>query len=380
MACFEYILDGTLFTTDLLQLLLLVHSTLFQTNCRGIVLRFVVKPDILDYRHFKATVQSSAIGHTFSKNIKQSQLRMRRTRIQSTIEHVLVTGGSKGIGFHIAASFASRGTYSVSILARSEKDLEKAKEELLTRFPNVRISSFAADTTDPVSLKRALEEAEGEVGPIDILVCNAGLSIPKLCIDTTMEEYEIQAQVNYLGTVRTTKLVLPSMMDRGTGHIIFVSSVMGVLGFAGYSSYAPTKWAIRGFADCLHNELQGTGIGISVAYPPDTDTPGFEAENQHKSTLCKSVNDALGSKTFPPDIVGSRIVSMYEQGSYHLTPPDIGASMLISTMTSLSPRVFNIFLQIIVAPILVIVSSVLQGTMNRVSRRYNSKNHQKKVH
>lgn len=293
-----------------------------------------------------------------------------QTNSEST-EHVLVTGGSKGIGFHIARAFARRGRYSVSILARSKKDLETAKDTLQKEFSDVCINSVAADTTDPVSLERALQEAVTLVGPIDVLVCNAGLSIPKRCIDTTMEEYETQAQVNYLGTVRTAKLVLPSMLERGRGHIIFVSSVMGVLGFAGYSSYAPTKWAIRGFADCLYNELQGTGIGISVAYPPDTDTPGFQEENEHKSDLCVLVNDALGSKTFTPETVGSRIVSMYERGRYHLTPPDLGASMLISTMTSLSPRVFNVLFQIILAPILVIVSSVLHGTMNRVARRYN---------
>ncbi len=298
---------------------------------------------------------------------------LEKRRNEQSIEHVLVTGGSKGIGLHIASTFAKRGNYSVSILARSTKDLEKAKNQLLVAYPDVSINSFAADTTDPVLLEKALNEAMGTVGPIDVLVCNAGLSIPKLCVDTTMEEYETQAQVNYLGTVRTAKLVLPSMMERGKGHIIFVSSVMGVLGFAGYSSYAPTKWAIRGFADCLHNELQGTGIGVSVAYPPDTDTPGFQTENKHKSDLCMLVNDALGSKTFSPETVASRIVSMYERGCYHLTPPDLGASMLISTMTSLSPRVFHVIVQILLAPILVIVSSVLHGSMNRVARRFNNK-------
>jgi len=304
---------------------------------------------------------------------------MRNKRNRETIEHVLITGGSKGIGFHIASTFAKRGTYSVSILARSRKDLEKARDDLSNSYPDVTINSFVADTSDGVSLETAIQEAMDKVGPIDVLVCNAGLSIPKLCIDTTMEEYETQAQVNYLGTVRTAKLALPCMLERGKGHIIFVSSVMGVLGFAGYSSYAPTKWAIRGFADCLHNELQGTGIGISVAYPPDTDTPGFQIENQHKSDLCTLVNDALGSKTFSPEVVGSRIVSMYERGCYHLTPPDLGASMLISTMTSLSPRVFNVIVQFFLSPILVIVSSVLHVTMNRVARGYNKETTDKKT-
>lgn len=175
-------------------------------------------------------------------------------------KHVLITGGSKGIGYAIACACVKKGC-KVTILARSRGDLEKAAKNLHSiecGYPNggSNVRYYVADTTDTEQLQKAIADAEVDNGPIDIATCNAGLSIPKLCTQTSMEEYEQQVNVNYLGTVRTVKSVLPGMLKRKSGHIILVSSVVGVLGFAGYSSYAPTKWAIRGFADCLHNEVR----------------------------------------------------------------------------------------------------------------------------
>jgi len=284
-------------------------------------------------------------------------------------KHVFITGGSKGIGFAIAQAFLRKGC-RVSIVARSIKDLDEAKKILMEDSPG-RVSRYSADTTRSDQLSKAVAAAEQDMGPIDILVCNAGISIPKLCTQTTIEEYEKQVDVNYMGTVRTTKLVLPRMLERQSGHILFVSSVMGVLGFAGYSSYAPTKWAIRGFADCLHNELQGTGVSVSIAYPPDTDTPGFAIENEVKADLCKTVNAALGSHTFTSDMVGNTIVDKFQKGQYHLTPPDLGASMLISTMTGLTPKVFWFPITMLLAPILALVSSVFGMIGNRAARKCN---------
>ena len=289
--------------------------------------------------------------------------------------HVLITGGSQGIGLALAEAFCNsrRHTYTVSILARSQKKLMEAKEKI-EGATGASISTYAADTTDHSALTEALARAATDHGPIDILVCNAGLSIPKACIDSTMDDYERQMQVNYLGTVRTVTTVLPSMLERHQGHIIMTSSVMGVLGFAGYSSYAPTKWALRGFADCLHNELQGTGVGVSIAYPPDTETPGFVHENQMKSQLCCKVNTALGSATYPPEVVASRIVDMFERNKYHLTPPDFGSSLLISTMTSLSPQnaVFPLVMSMLISPILVVVKAWLHWTITRVAKKHNN--------
>jgi 3-dehydrosphinganine reductase len=278
-------------------------------------------------------------------------------------KHALVTGGSKGIGFHIARSLLllpTADTDKITLLARNKKDLEQAQKDLEAEFSDAKVHIVVADTTNEREVRQATAQSQETLGPIDILICNAGLSIPKNFTDTSIEDFERQIDVNYLGAVRTVHAVLPGMLSRESGHIMFISSVMGVLGFAGYSSYAPSKWAVRGFADCLRNELSGSGVGVSIAYPPDTETPGYEKETEIKSELCKRVNDALGSILYTPDAVAGKIVKGYVSGKYHLCPPDLGSTMLISMMTGLTrPGVFWLGIQMMLAPVLLIVAWIL---------------------
>lgn len=174
-------------------------------------------------------------------------------------KHVFITGGSKGLGLSLAKEFVRRGCH-VTVVARSQSDLLAAMQsldELATSLNlSVKVQALPADTASVEELKKAFETAEKEAGPIDILFCNAGMSKPGLLIEQPIEDFERQMQVNYLGTLRTIKCVLPAMLQRRSGHIVITTSVLSVLGFAGYCSYAPSKWALRGLADCLHNEVR----------------------------------------------------------------------------------------------------------------------------
>ena len=180
----------------------------------------------------------------------------RRDRLQG--KHVFITGGSKGLGLEMAKEFVRRGC-DVSILARNQSDLLSALEELKALKKSLgvtsKLQSLSADTGNSDELAKAISTAEDTAGPIEILICNAGFSIPGNFLDQPMGNFERQMDVNYMGTVRTVKCALPRMLARHRGHIVFVTSMLSVLGFAGYSSYAPSKWAVRGFADCLHNEV-----------------------------------------------------------------------------------------------------------------------------
>ena len=126
------------------------------------------------------------------------------------------------------------------------------------------------------------------------------------------------------------------------------------------------------FSLFLNLQLQGTGVKISVAYPPDTDTPGYAQENLTKPGLCTAVNDAVGSQLFPPDRVAKKMVKQLERGCYHLTTPDIGSNLLISSMTSLAPKSISTVLGIFLAPILTIASTVVGSISDRAARKYNT--------
>lgn len=180
----------------------------------------------------------------------------RRDRLQG--KHVMITGGSKGLGLALAKEFVKRGC-DVSVVARNRLDLVSALQELVALGKTLpsppKIQALSADTASIDDLAKAFSDAADAAGPIEVLVCNAGLSIPGLFVEQQISDFEKQMEVNYMGTVRTIKCALPTMLARRQGHIVITTSVLSVLGFAGYSSYAPSKWALRGLADCLHNEV-----------------------------------------------------------------------------------------------------------------------------
>lgn len=192
--------------------------------------------------------------------------------------HVCITGGSEGLGLALAACFIKESA-NVSLLARTLSKLQTAQKKLeevaRTLASPSRIAIQAADVCDASTLRSAMEFVQSDMGPIDMLICNAGVAHPGRFLDLDADVYRSQMEVNYLGCVKSVKEVAPGMVERGSGNIVLISSAAGVIGIAGYSAYAPTKWALRGFADCLRMEMQAYGVGVHIAYPPDMVTPGY---------------------------------------------------------------------------------------------------------
>jgi 3-dehydrosphinganine reductase len=128
---------------------------------------------------------------------------------------------------------------------------------------------------------------------------------------------------------------------------------MSLIGFIGYSAYAPTKWALRGFADSIRNELLRHNIQVSMAYPPDTKTPGYAEELKIRPKELNVISPE--SDSFTSKAVSDKLIQSLRQGMYHLDTPDILQSMLVSMRTGISPR-NNLFLDILLSPILQVVA------------------------
>ena len=124
--------------------------------------------------------------------------------------------------------------------------------------------------------------------------------------------------VDYHGTVNMVKLLLPGMIKRGSGHIINVSSIAGVIGVFGYTAYSGAKFAVKGFSDCLRTELKPKGIKVSVLYPPDTDTPQLAWEDQYKPAETKAISGT--SKPINPDALAERALKDAAKGKASLLP------------------------------------------------------------
>ena len=125
-------------------------------------------------------------------------------------------------------------------------------------------------------------------------------------------------RVDYFGTVHVTRALLPAMIERGTGQIAIVSSLAGVIGIYGYTAYSASKFALVGFAECLRQDLLAHGIGVSLVFPPDTDTPQLTEENRIKPDQTRAI--AGNVKVLSADYVARTTLIGLGKGRHQIIP------------------------------------------------------------
>ena len=229
--------------------------------------------------------------------------------------HVMVTGGSSGIGLAVAEQCAARGS-RVSIVARDPGRLAAARERIVAAGCDSVVAE-SADVTDPAAVRRAVVAAEAALGGVDVCVTSAGYARPGLLPDLDDAAFRDQMEVDYFGTVHVLRAVVPGMVERRRGHLVLVSSTVATLGVVGYSAYAPVKHAVRGLAETLRPELAPAGIVVSCSYPPDTDTPGYAEENRHKPVATQRVSEGIRPRS--AEAVGRSIVRGIERDRLVMT-------------------------------------------------------------
>lgn len=175
---------------------------------------------------------------------------------------MLVTGASSGIGRALALAANAAGARVVAV-ARREPLLEQLREE--SAAPE-RMGVFAADLADLDGLPELAERVRTEFGTPDILVNNAGFGTWKPIDETTAAEAVEMMKLPYLAGFGLTREFLPQMLERGSGHVVNMTSLAAFLGVPGSTAYTAARWAVRGFTEGLQADLTGTGVGASLCY------------------------------------------------------------------------------------------------------------------
>ncbi|WP_065570744.1 3-oxoacyl-ACP reductase FabG [Microbacterium oleivorans] len=166
---------------------------------------------------------------------------------------VLVTGGNRGIGRAIAERFVAEG-FAVAVTARSGE----GPEGTLT---------VRADVTDATSLDAAYTEVEQKLGPVEVVVANAGITKDTLLLRMTEDDFDSVVSTNLGGAFRVVKRAAKGMLRAKWGRVILISSVVGLYGSAGQINYSSSKSALVGFARSLTRELGSRGITANVVAP-----------------------------------------------------------------------------------------------------------------
>jgi short-subunit dehydrogenase len=189
---------------------------------------------------------------------------------------VLVTGASSGVGRLLAVRFAREGARAVALVARREAQLAEVAREV--EALGARALVLPCDIAERAAVLAAAQTALTELGAVDVLVNNAGYGHHRTFLDWDLGDMERMLRVNFLGTLYWTKALLPKMVERGQGWIVFVASVGGKLGVPEESAYAASKFAMVGFAEALSLEVEDAGVHLLTVCPGTVRTEFFDAE------------------------------------------------------------------------------------------------------
>lgn len=238
-------------------------------------------------------------------------------------QHAVVTGGSEGIGFAVAKHLFQLGA-NVTLISRTPTKLEAAKSSLKAdasaEGPEICIKPV--DVADADAVQKAVDESEAVCGPVDMLVCCAGMPMLGYFHEVPLSSFRRVMEVNYLGSVHAVRAVYPGMVKRNRGYVHLVSSGYGHFAFGGTAAYSPTKYAVKALAESLHNELKGTRVAVSISYPPDVDTPGYKIElDMGKPPELAEIAGAA-VKLEAPEITAKRIVDGMLRDQFHVMTPD----------------------------------------------------------
>lgn len=227
--------------------------------------------------------------------------------------HVIVTGGSSGIGLAIAKLYAARGN-RISLLARDPRRLEAARAEIAS-LPDIdgsQIRTVSVDVSSSAQTAEAVELCEASFGPCDILIASAGIVEPQAFDAMPASVFEEQIAINLLGTANAVRAVYKSMKSRRNGRIMMISSGAALIGIFGYSAYCASKSGLVGFAEAVGAEADAVGVRVSICFPPDTLTPQYRRE---MSLRPREAEMLMGSvKPWSADAVAARIVDGLDRG------------------------------------------------------------------
>jgi hypothetical protein len=233
----------------------------------------------------------------------------------------LITGASSGIGRLLALRFARAGA-RVALVARREPALRQLAREIEGGGGQALV--LPCDVADRAEVFACAARAVASFGAVDVLVNNAGYGHHRAFLDWTLDDMERMLRVNFLGALYWTKALLPQMVERGTGWLVFVASVAGKLAVPDESAYVASKFAMVGLAETLSIELEDRGVHVLTVCPGTVNTPFFDDE------AVKRMPPVARRMMIEPEAVVAATIEALARGTREITVPRmIGAGYVV---------------------------------------------------
>lgn len=188
--------------------------------------------------------------------------------------HIAITGASSGIGEALARHFDGANN-RLTLVARRLHLLERLGEQL-----EAQTSLHKVDLADLATCAQWVDAAQAQMGPIDVLINNAGVQVVAPTMLVSDERAEMMTRVNLMAPMRLIRQVAPAMMSRGDGHIVNISSLAGVTFAPGMADYSASKAALAAASETLHQELKPAGVHVLTVYPGPVRTPLEQAARE----------------------------------------------------------------------------------------------------
>jgi NAD(P)-dependent dehydrogenase (short-subunit alcohol dehydrogenase family) len=205
---------------------------------------------------------------------------------------VLVTGASRGIGRSIALRFAEEGA-RLALVARTENELLQTAS--LVEQAGARAVAIPTDIRDRAGVEASVAKAESELGPIDVLVNNAGVFLWRPFLELSSEEWDLVLSTNLTGAANFCRAVLPGMIERRRGRIVNVSSIHGMRGEANLAAHSAAKFGLIGLTQSLAREYRSHNVAVNAVCPGTV-------ENRQDETGAPSRSEPLAEKLWPRDV------------------------------------------------------------------------------
>jgi NAD(P)-dependent dehydrogenase (short-subunit alcohol dehydrogenase family) len=243
--------------------------------------------------------------------------------------HVLITGSRSGIGFATALAFGRAG-HNVAATMRNANAAHDLTD--IAARENLAISVFSMDVDSDASVTEGIRRVVNEVGPIDVLVNNAGIERTGSVEELPLSEFRAVMETNYFGAIRCIQAVLPAMRQRRSGCIINLASVAGRFANSPFAPYTASKFALEALSEALAQEVKPFNIHVAIVEPGIIDTPmarhvgvaqPVSAYPQQRRTA--ALFNAALKNPIQPSVVAEKIVEIAESNTWqlrHLVGPD----------------------------------------------------------